>query len=130
MNRISALSAIIAFVLAGFASGPSIAESASTRTEICKETNEQEISALFERWNASLQTGDPKKVAANYAEFLDQLPGRSQRLLRRVMVERVPRFPADELRDMTLERRLNIEQMNLHRRVLQEFVDDLPHRVL
>ena len=74
MHRISALSAITAFALTGFASGPSIAEPASTRTEICKATNEQEISALFERWNASLQTGDPKKVAANYAERSILLP--------------------------------------------------------
>jgi len=41
------------------------------------------------------------------------------------MVERISRFPPDELRDMTRERRLNIEQMDLHRRVLQKFVDDI-----
>ncbi len=74
MNRISALSAVIGFALTGFASGPSIADSAAKRTEICKETNEQEISALFERWNRSLQTGDPQKVAANYAERSILLP--------------------------------------------------------
>ena len=74
MHRISALSAITAFALTGLASGPSIAESASTRTEICEETNEQEISALFERWNRSLQTGSPHKVAANYAERSILLP--------------------------------------------------------
>ena len=34
----------------------------------CKATSEQEIAALFDRWNQSLQTGDPRKVAANYAE--------------------------------------------------------------
>ncbi len=41
---------------------------ASSRTENCKATSEQEIAALFDRWNRSLQTGDPHKVAANYAE--------------------------------------------------------------
>ena len=52
-------------VLAGFASNqPS---TTSTRTEVCKATSEQEIAALFDRWNQSLQTGDPNKVVANYA---------------------------------------------------------------
>jgi len=36
-------------VLAGFASNqPS---TTSTRTEVCKATSEQEIAALFDRWN-------------------------------------------------------------------------------
>ena len=38
------------------------------RTESCKATNEAEIAALFDRWNQSLQTGDARKVVANYAE--------------------------------------------------------------
>jgi uncharacterized protein (TIGR02246 family) len=45
-----------------------------SRTESCKATSEQEIAALFERWNASLQTGDPHKVVANYAERSILLP--------------------------------------------------------
>ncbi len=36
--------------------------------EVCKATNEQEIAALFDRWNLALQTGDPHEVVANYAE--------------------------------------------------------------
>lgn len=39
----------------------------ASRAESCKPTSEQEIAALFDRWNQSLQTGDPRKVAANYA---------------------------------------------------------------
>ena len=35
---------------------------------------EQTIAALFDRWNESLQTGDPKKVVANYAERSILLP--------------------------------------------------------
>jgi uncharacterized protein (TIGR02246 family) len=42
--------------------------SASARTEVCKASSEQEIAALFDRWNRSLQTGDPHQVVANYAE--------------------------------------------------------------
>ncbi|WP_373886637.1 SgcJ/EcaC family oxidoreductase [Duganella sp. BJB480] len=37
-------------------------------TETCHPASEKEISALFDRWNASLQTGDPDKVVANYAK--------------------------------------------------------------
>jgi uncharacterized protein (TIGR02246 family) len=44
------------------------------RTESCKEVSETEIAALFDRWNQSLQTGDPHKVVANYAERSILLP--------------------------------------------------------
>jgi uncharacterized protein (TIGR02246 family) len=44
------------------------------RTESCKATSEAEIASLFERWNQSLQTGDPHKVVANYAERSILLP--------------------------------------------------------
>ncbi|MEP6874155.1 MAG: SgcJ/EcaC family oxidoreductase [Burkholderiales bacterium] len=52
--------------LAGCASSPP--GSASARTEVCKSTSEQEVAALFDRWNKSLQTGDARQVVANYAE--------------------------------------------------------------
>ena len=41
---------------------------------VCRDTNEQEIAALFDRWNASLQTGDPHQVVANYADKSILLP--------------------------------------------------------
>jgi uncharacterized protein (TIGR02246 family) len=40
----------------------------------CRHTNEQEIAALFERWNRSLLTGDPHQVVANYAARSILLP--------------------------------------------------------
>ena len=43
-------------------------------TESCKATSEAEIASLFDRWNRSLQTGDPHKVVANYAERSILLP--------------------------------------------------------
>lgn len=42
--------------------------------ESCTVTTEEEVAALFERWNRSLQTGDPHKVVANYAERSILLP--------------------------------------------------------
>ena len=37
------------------------------RGEECNPPFRTEVAALFDRWNASLRTGDPKKVVANYA---------------------------------------------------------------
>lgn len=74
MRNKSVLSAVLAIVLAGCASAPPGSASAPARTEVCKATNVQEISALFDRWNRSLQTGDPHKVVANYAERSVLLP--------------------------------------------------------
>jgi uncharacterized protein (TIGR02246 family) len=54
-------------VLAGCASNPPDSTPLA-RTEVCKASSEQEVAALFDRWNQSLQTGDPHKVVANYAE--------------------------------------------------------------
>ena len=66
---------LIISVLAGCASSQVARTTAqSTRTEICKTTTEAEIASLFDRWNQSLQTGDPHKVVANYAERSILLP--------------------------------------------------------
>lgn len=48
--------------------------SPAKQCEYCKPTNESEITALFDRWNKSLQSGDPKKVVANYAKKSILLP--------------------------------------------------------
>lgn len=40
----------------------------------CKVTSPAEITALFERWNKSLISGDPKQVLRNYAEDSVLLP--------------------------------------------------------
>lgn len=45
-----------------------------TVSETCKSTSEAEIAALFDRWNASLQTGNPHKVVENYAQRSILLP--------------------------------------------------------
>jgi len=44
------------------------------RTESCHAASRKDIAALFDRWNASLETGDPKKVVANYATNSILLP--------------------------------------------------------
>jgi uncharacterized protein (TIGR02246 family) len=66
---------ILALSVAGCAAhqGSSLGAQAS-RTESCKDVSQQEIASLFDRWNQSLQTGDPHKVVANYAERSILLP--------------------------------------------------------
>jgi uncharacterized protein (TIGR02246 family) len=43
-------------------------------SEVCQAYSEQQIASLFDRWNASLQTGDAKQVVANYAAKSFLLP--------------------------------------------------------
>lgn len=70
-----ALSVVLALAVAGCASvAPSGGGGVATHTEVCKATSEPEIAALFDRWNRSLQTGDPHQVVANYAERSILLP--------------------------------------------------------
>ena len=75
-------------LLAALAAAAALASplSASARTESCKATSEKQIAGLFDRWNASLQTGDPAKVVANYAGKSILLP----------TVSNKPRLTAEE----------------------------------
>ncbi|MGO4303693.1 MULTISPECIES: DUF4440 domain-containing protein [unclassified Cupriavidus] len=67
--------AFLVLALAGCATNQSApVNTQASRTESCKVTSEQEIAGLFDRWNRSLQTGDPRKVVANYAERSILLP--------------------------------------------------------
>lgn len=42
--------------------------------EECQTISEQGVADLFERWNTSLQTGQPEKVVENYADDSILLP--------------------------------------------------------
>ncbi|MFA6034213.1 MAG: DUF4440 domain-containing protein [Myxococcota bacterium] len=63
----------LALVVAGCAAAPSV-KPGTAHTEACKAAGEQEIAALFDRWNDSLESGDPHRVAANYAARSILLP--------------------------------------------------------
>jgi len=66
---------LFAIAVGGCAAGPAAEATApGARTETCKAASEAEIAALFDRWNRSLQTGDARKVVANYAERSILLP--------------------------------------------------------
>ena len=47
---------------------------ALARSESCHAATQAQIAGLFDRWNSSLATGDPKKVVANYATKSVLLP--------------------------------------------------------
>jgi uncharacterized protein (TIGR02246 family) len=79
MRKIAFLLVAAAVFLGGCAATSHRRDTASPPTEVCKAANEQEISGLFDRWNQSLQTGDPHQVVANYAERSILLPTVSNR---------------------------------------------------
>ncbi|RQO35904.1 DUF4440 domain-containing protein [Herminiimonas sp. KBW02] len=56
---------MLAFAFAGHA---------YAKSEVCHPTTEKQVASLFDRWNATLQTGDPQKVVANYASKSILLP--------------------------------------------------------
>ena len=92
--KIKSLSVLlIAVALAGCASNKIVRTAPqAAHTESCKPTSEAEIASLFDRWNQSLQTGDAKKVVANYAERSILLP----------TVSNKPRLTAAEKEDYFL----------------------------
>ncbi|KOC90641.1 SgcJ/EcaC family oxidoreductase [Winslowiella iniecta] len=57
----------------------------------CQKVDQKQIEALFDRWNDSLQTGDAKKVAANYLSDAVLLPTVSNQV-RLTDAERVDYF--------------------------------------
>lgn len=56
------------------------AAAAPARGDECNPPFRTEVAALFDRWNASLRSGDPKKVVANYAPDSVLLPTLSNRV--------------------------------------------------
>ncbi|MGV8894581.1 MAG: SgcJ/EcaC family oxidoreductase [Burkholderiaceae bacterium] len=87
MQSRTAMALAVCAVLAGCASSGSMQSASSVaRTESCKATSEQEIAALFDRWNQSLLTNDAHQVVANYAERSILLPTASNK----------PRLTAEE----------------------------------
>lgn len=48
--------------------------------EHCHSASKSEINSLFDRWNQSLQSGDPQQVVKNYADSSILLPTLSNKL--------------------------------------------------
>jgi uncharacterized protein (TIGR02246 family) len=63
-------------VMSLFAVSTAAAESPA---QTCTPITKAEVSGLFERWNAALQTGNPDEVVKNYAENAVLLPTMSNK---------------------------------------------------
>jgi uncharacterized protein (TIGR02246 family) len=62
MTRLTILTCALACIAL-----PGLANAQAQSTMNCSPVTQQEIAALFDRWNASLASHDPDKVTANYA---------------------------------------------------------------
>ena len=80
MKTITALRFATVFVLAGCVSGTPQSAPATSPTETCKAASREEIAGLFDRWNRSLQSGDPHQVVGNYADGSILLPTLSNKV--------------------------------------------------
>jgi len=74
MARNFAVAVLVALALAGCGMSPAKKKSSGAAPVTCKATDAKEIAGLFDRWNRSLQTGDPHAVVANYAARSILLP--------------------------------------------------------
>lgn len=63
----------------------------AANTETCVKTDRHQIEALFDKWNNSLQSGDPKIVTNNYLTDAVLLPTMSNRV-RLSQTERIEYF--------------------------------------
>lgn len=91
MQRLTTPSLLLFALLAGCSSPPQdpAALNDNSGPAGCRPTSEAEIAALFERWNRSLQTGDPHQVVANYAVDSVLLP----------TVSNIPRMTPEQKED-------------------------------
>lgn len=74
MHRHATLAVFVAASILGGCSATPSRNSPVAHSETCAAVSREQIAALFERWNASLATGDPAKVIANYAATSILLP--------------------------------------------------------
>jgi uncharacterized protein (TIGR02246 family) len=74
LNSFTSVATVFALLLSACASPSPSTSQTSQPSEVCVAASEQQIAALFDRWNNSLQTGDPHMVVANYATKSILLP--------------------------------------------------------
>lgn len=99
--------AVLALVPAFAVDAKGPAKDADTAT--CRQTTEQEIAGLFDRWNASLATLDPDKVTANYAPNAVLLP----------TVSNTPRTNHEEIRAYFVDFLQKTPQGKIDRRIVK-----------
>ncbi|WP_109441085.1 SgcJ/EcaC family oxidoreductase [Acinetobacter haemolyticus] len=74
------ISVLLGGVLSGCMSMTKHEDYSTQQIKVCKNTNDQEISALFDKWNQGLQSGKPESIVQLYAEDSILLPTLSNKL--------------------------------------------------
>ena len=74
IKYLSVLPAALLLAACSSVSADKPAQTGAAEQVSCQKISKEEVSQLFDRWNQSLQTGDPAKVAADYAEQSILLP--------------------------------------------------------
>ena len=74
IKYLSVLPAALLLAACSSVSADKPAQTGAAEQVSCQKISKEEVAQLFDRWNQSLQTGDPAKVAANYAESSILLP--------------------------------------------------------
>ncbi|MEO3358030.1 SgcJ/EcaC family oxidoreductase [Acinetobacter haemolyticus] len=74
------VSVLFGSVLSGCVSVSKFDDHSAHQIKACKSTNDQEISALFEKWNQDLQSGKPESIVKLYAQDSVLLPTLSNKL--------------------------------------------------
>ena len=115
MNLFRATLLSAATVIAIGLSAPASAQVSQSKTSVrpssgpCRATSNQQIAALFDRWNDSLRTLDPDKVVANYAVDAVLLPTVSDK----------PRLNPVEIRDYFVKFLKNAPQGTIDSRTIK-----------
>lgn len=91
MKKILLLSSIVLLSVSPSMAAVKQSDVATKATSQCVRIDKAQVAALFDRWNNSLRTGDPRKVAANYARDSVLLPTMSNRV-RKTDKERIDYF--------------------------------------
>ncbi|MFF2043116.1 SgcJ/EcaC family oxidoreductase [Kitasatospora sp. NPDC058170] len=78
-TRAAVAGVAVVAALGTFTAGVGVAQAGDEQSRRGR-TTEREIAALFDQWNAALQSGDPKKVTARYAHDAVLLPTASPRI--------------------------------------------------
>ena len=111
MNTLRATLVSAATLIAIGLSLPASAQTSQTRARggNCLATSNQQIAALFDRWNNSLRTLDPNQVVANYAVDAVLLPTVSDK----------PRLNPTEIREYFVKFLKNAPQGSIDSRTIK-----------
>ncbi len=96
-------------LMLGAAAGAASAQDRAASSVSCVGADRAQIAALFDRWNASLATGNPDRVAANYAPDAVLLP----------TVTNEPRTTPADIRDYFVKFLKNKPQGTIDKRVIK-----------